>query len=73
MRGGGRADEAHERQWVAGRLLELEDMPIGDLEVDDAAFGGADDGGGAIGVRLNGISRPDCFMASSAAAAANKL
>jgi hypothetical protein len=33
MRGGGRADEAHERQWVAGRLLELEDMPIGDLEV----------------------------------------
>src|SRR5204862_5543739 len=50
MRGGGRADEPHERQWVAGRLLELEDMPIGDLQIRDAALGGAENGRGANGI-----------------------
>ena len=57
MRRGGRADEAHERQGVGGNLLELEDMAIGDLEVHDAAEGGADDAGGAIGA-LEGHLEP---------------
>ena len=72
MRGGGRADVAHERQRMRGRLLELEDVAIGDLEVDDAGLGRADDAGGPIwiGERVGEARLPD---ASSAAAAANRL
>ena len=51
VRGGGRADVAHERQRVGRRLLELEDVAIGDFEVGDAGLGRPDDAGRPVCVR----------------------
>ena len=51
VRGGGRADVAHQRQRVGRRLLELEDVAIGDFQVGDAGLGRADDAGRPICLR----------------------